>query len=51
MEALAARGNTAEALRVFDDLRHLLKEELGTAPGSDLRTLHRRLLGEGLPAA
>jgi class 3 adenylate cyclase len=50
MEALAAQGNTAEALRVFDDLRRLLNEELGTAPGRDLQALHRRLLGEGGPA-
>jgi SARP family transcriptional regulator, regulator of embCAB operon len=51
MEALAAQGNTAEALRVFDDLRRLLNEELGIAPGGDLRTLHQRLLREDLPAA
>ena len=51
MEALAAQGNTAEALRVFDDLRRLLREELGTAPGRDLRDLHTRLLAEGIPSA
>ncbi|HSJ73686.1 MAG TPA: BTAD domain-containing putative transcriptional regulator [Miltoncostaeaceae bacterium] len=51
MGALAAQGNTAEALRVYDDLRRLLKEELGTAPGRDLRELHARLLGDGIPSA
>ena len=30
MEALAAAGNVAEALRVYDDLRVLLRDELGT---------------------
>ena len=51
MEALAAQGNTAEALRVFDDLRRLLREELGTAPGPALRDLHARLLADGIPSA
>jgi DNA-binding SARP family transcriptional activator len=50
MEALAAQGNSAEALRVFEDLRQLLARELGTAPGADLRELHRRLLADGIPA-
>lgn len=44
MEALARRGNTAEALLVYEHLRQLLKEELGTAPSAASRTLHRRLL-------
>ena len=44
MEAHAARGNVAEALRVFDDLRGLLREELGTAPSPPLLALHRRLV-------
>jgi DNA-binding SARP family transcriptional activator len=46
MEALAARGNAAEALRVYDELRLLLREELGVAPGADTQELHRRLLGK-----
>jgi DNA-binding SARP family transcriptional activator len=50
MEALAAQGNSAEALRVFDDLRQRLRDELGTAPGRDLRELHRRLLVEATAA-
>ncbi len=44
MEALEARGNVAEALRVFDGLRVLLREELGVAPGRAAQELHRRLL-------
>jgi DNA-binding SARP family transcriptional activator len=50
MEALAAQGNTAEALRVFEDLRRLLRDELGTIPGNDLRELHKRLLADGVAA-
>ena len=46
MEALAAEGNVAEALRVFDSLRVLLREELGAAPGTAAQELHRRLLAQ-----
>lgn len=45
MEALAASGNTAEALRTYDELRRLLRDELGSAPGAEIQALHRRLLG------
>ncbi|MGZ8666881.1 MAG: ATP-binding protein [Solirubrobacterales bacterium] len=45
MRALVASGNTAEALRAYDDLRNLLAEELGSAPGADAQGLHRKLLG------
>jgi SARP family transcriptional regulator, regulator of embCAB operon len=48
MRALVASGNTAEALRTYDELRNLLAAELGTAPGAEIQALHRRLLG-GLP--
>jgi hypothetical protein len=52
MEAHAAAGNPAEALRVFDDLRRLLREELGTAPGPSAMALHARLLhGRGAEPA
>ncbi len=44
MEVLAARGNPAEALQVYDALRRRLRDELGTAPGEELRALHARLL-------
>ncbi|MET0684966.1 MAG: AAA family ATPase [Solirubrobacteraceae bacterium] len=49
MEALAGGGNVAEALRVYDDLRVLLRDELGTAPAGELQALHQRLLS-GAPA-
>ncbi len=44
MEALAARGNIAEALRVFDGLRTLLRDELGTNPSPEAIAAHERLL-------
>jgi SARP family transcriptional regulator, regulator of embCAB operon len=47
MAALAARGNTAEALRVYDRLMRLLSEELGVAPSQQTRDLHARLLRSG----
>ena len=46
MEALAAGGNVAEALRTYEELRVLLREELGAVPGAAARALHARLLGE-----
>lgn len=45
MEALAAAGNTAEAMRTYEQVRTLLASELGTAPGVELQTLHGKLLG------
>jgi DNA-binding SARP family transcriptional activator/tetratricopeptide (TPR) repeat protein len=47
MAALAARGNVAEALQVYEDLRVLLRDELGTAPSAAVQALHERLLTEG----
>ncbi len=48
MEALAASGNVAEALRVYDGLRVLLRDELGATPAQEVQELHKRLLaGEG----
>jgi len=44
MRALAARGNTAEALRVYEQLRTLLREELGIAPCAETLALHAELL-------
>jgi DNA-binding SARP family transcriptional activator/tetratricopeptide (TPR) repeat protein len=49
MEALAASGNFAEALLVYDDLRVLLREELGAAPAGELQALHERLLSGEAP--
>lgn len=48
MRAFAERGNPAEALRVYDRLRTVLRDELGAAPGVETQLLHRRLLA---PAA
>jgi DNA-binding SARP family transcriptional activator len=45
MEALERTGNVAEALRVYDRLRIMLREELGVAPSPALQDAHRRLLG------
>jgi len=47
METLEARGNVAEAMRVYERLRELLREELGTIPGPAVRQLHSRLLTAG----
>lgn len=44
MRALAASGNTAEALRTYDELRKLLVEELGSAPSGEIQELHGELL-------
>ncbi len=43
--ALRAGGNEAEALRAYEDIRVLLRDELGTTPGPALLALHERLLG------
>ena len=45
MEALAARGNVAEALLAYERLRALLREELGVPPSRELQAVHARLLG------
>jgi SARP family transcriptional regulator, regulator of embCAB operon len=44
MQSLAQRGNLAEALRVYEQARAVLREDLGIAPGPALRELHARLL-------
>ncbi len=44
MRALEARGNTADALAVYDQLRRLLRDELGAAPCAATQALHRELL-------
>jgi DNA-binding SARP family transcriptional activator len=44
LEALERRGNVAEALRAYERLRVLLREELGIAPSPTLQAVHRRLL-------
>jgi DNA-binding SARP family transcriptional activator len=44
MEALAHEGNVAEAMRIYERLRMLLREELGTSPSGPAQLLHDRLL-------
>jgi SARP family transcriptional regulator, regulator of embCAB operon len=44
MEAFETQGNLAEALRVYEGLRGLLREELGAAPSPAVQQVHRRLL-------
>ncbi|MBV9194979.1 MAG: winged helix-turn-helix domain-containing protein [Solirubrobacterales bacterium] len=44
MQSLAQRGNLAEALRVYEQARAVLREELGIAPGPATRELHAELL-------
>ena len=41
----ALLGSLGFGLLVYDRLRVLLRDELGTAPGTPLRSIHRRLLG------
>jgi SARP family transcriptional regulator, regulator of embCAB operon len=45
MDALAAQGNVAEAMRVYDRARTILDQELGITPGRAIREAHARLLG------
>jgi DNA-binding SARP family transcriptional activator/tetratricopeptide (TPR) repeat protein len=49
MEIHEAAGNPAEALRAFEELRTLLRDELGTAPGAAALAVHERLLRGELP--
>ena len=44
MEAFARAGNVAEALRVYDRARIMLRDELGIAHSPPLLDVHRRLL-------
>lgn len=44
MEVLAGQGNVAEALLTYEQLRLLLREELGANPGPATQALHKRLL-------
>jgi SARP family transcriptional regulator, regulator of embCAB operon len=49
MEALEQRSNHAEALLVYDRLRVLLRDELGTAPSPAVQSVYRRVLGTTTP--
>lgn len=44
IEVLEAQGNIAEALRAYEELRVLLREELGTFPAPELTAIYDRLL-------
>jgi DNA-binding SARP family transcriptional activator len=44
MEACARRDNVAEALRVYESLRCLLRDELGMVPAAATQELHKHLL-------
>ncbi|MEA2423370.1 MAG: hypothetical protein QOF55_2469, partial [Thermoleophilaceae bacterium] len=49
MEVLRAGGNVAEALRVYEDLRTVLRDELGATPSARVVALHERLLHDDEP--
>jgi DNA-binding SARP family transcriptional activator/tetratricopeptide (TPR) repeat protein len=44
MAALAGGGHQARALRVYEDIRHRLADELGVDPDRELVETHRRIL-------
>ena len=44
LEALEQRGNVAEALRAYERLRVMLRDELGIAPSPAVQQVYRRLL-------
>lgn len=46
MNALHAQGNVAEALLLYDQLRRLLRDELGITPSTQLQQRHQELLRE-----
>jgi DNA-binding SARP family transcriptional activator len=45
MDAVAAQGNIAGAMQVYDRARTTLQEELGITPGPAIQQAHARLLG------
>jgi SARP family transcriptional regulator, regulator of embCAB operon len=45
MQALAVRGNVAEALAVYERARTLLRDQLGIPPGPAIQEIHATLLG------
>jgi YVTN family beta-propeller protein len=50
MEAHAAAGNRAEALRVYERCRRLLAEELGAYPSPEIESIYRDLLEVPAPS-
>jgi DNA-binding SARP family transcriptional activator len=49
MQALAAGGNDAEAMRVYEQLRRHLRTELGIDPSAATQALHLELLRKSSP--
>lgn len=49
MDALAAQGNIGQAMRVYDQARTTLREELGITPGPTIQQAHARLLAATTP--
>ncbi len=49
MLALAAGGQQAAALHVFDEIRHRLDDELGIEPGPELKAAQLRVLRQDVP--
>src|SRR3954469_21947148 len=49
MGVLRAGGNVAEALRAYEDLRTMLRDELGATPSARVMALHARLLRDDEP--
>jgi DNA-binding SARP family transcriptional activator len=47
MRVLDARGNRADAIRIYEHLRQRLVDELGITPGPAARELHARILVDG----
>jgi len=45
MEVLVKKGDRAEAVRVYNDCRRLLAEELGVTPSDETESVRRTLLG------
>jgi DNA-binding SARP family transcriptional activator len=45
MQVLVKKGDRAEAVRVYNDCRRLLADELGVAPSDETESLRRALLG------
>lgn len=44
MRVLDARGDQAEAVRIYEQLRQRLSDELGISPGPNARALHARIV-------
>ena len=44
MRAHGAEGNPAEALRLYEELRERLTQELGASPGPETRRVHDEIL-------